>query len=173
MPDATWRSHPLYEGYEVSDDGRVRSVDRWVPNRWGGSTWRSGHTLLTFPRRSGYLGGNISIDGVRLNFEVHRVVCEAFHGPCPQPDLEVRHLNGNKLDNRPLNLAWGTKSENGLDRVRHGTHNEANQTHCIAGHEFTDANTYRAPSAPRKRKCRACMVMHEANRKPRVYAKRR
>ena len=51
---------------------------------------------------------------------VHRLVLEAFVGPCP-PGCETRHLNGNPADNRLCNLAWGTHRENAADKVRHGT----------------------------------------------------
>jgi hypothetical protein len=52
---------------------------------------------------------------------VHRVICETFHGPCPFPEAEVRHLDGNKLNNSPSNLAWGTHAENEADKIQHGT----------------------------------------------------
>lgn len=53
---------------------------------------------------------------------VHRLVLEAFVGKCPDK-MHARHLNGNPSDNRVENLAWGTRSENMMDRVRHGTSN--------------------------------------------------
>jgi hypothetical protein len=51
---------------------------------------------------------------------VHRLVCEAFHGP-PPFGLQCRHLNGKRADNRPDNLTWSTKIENESDKERHGT----------------------------------------------------
>jgi hypothetical protein len=52
---------------------------------------------------------------------VHVLVCEAFHGPRPADDHEVRHLDGNQGHNAEGNLAWGTRQENAADRRRHGT----------------------------------------------------
>ena len=46
------------------------------------------------------------------NYKVHRLICEAFHGPSPQGKPVVIHLNENALDNRPENLKWGTQKEN-------------------------------------------------------------
>jgi hypothetical protein len=46
------------------------------------------------------------------NMKVHRLVCEAFHGPPPFERAVVLHLNENALDNRPENLRWGTQKEN-------------------------------------------------------------
>lgn len=46
------------------------------------------------------------------NYKIHRLVCEAFHGPQPEDKPIVLHLNENSLDNRPENLRWGTQKEN-------------------------------------------------------------
>ena len=35
--------------------------------------------------------------------------------------MECRHLNGNRQDNRLVNLCWGTRHENIMDAVKHGT----------------------------------------------------
>lgn len=43
---------------------------------------------------------------------IHRVVCEAFHGPAPSPSHIVMHINEDSTDNRPENLKWGTQKEN-------------------------------------------------------------
>jgi hypothetical protein len=53
-------------------------------------------------------------------FAVHVMVCEAFHGARPFPGAQVRHLDGNKLNNRADNLKWGTAAENAADRSKHG-----------------------------------------------------
>lgn len=44
--------------------------------------------------------------------KVHRLVCEAFHGPAPFERAVVLHLDENALNNRPENLQWGTQKEN-------------------------------------------------------------
>jgi hypothetical protein len=52
---------------------------------------------------------------------VARLVCEAFHGPCPA-GCECAHLDGNKNNNCAENLAWVTRSENTKHSILHGTH---------------------------------------------------
>jgi hypothetical protein len=85
----------------------------------------------------------------------------AFVGPCPA-GLEIRHLNGNATDNHLSNLTYGTKSENELDRVRHGTHHNARKTHCLRGHPFDTANTQMDHG---RRRCKACLRDQRAARK--------
>jgi hypothetical protein len=51
---------------------------------------------------------------------VHRLVLEAFVGPCPE-GLETRHLDGNPSNNRLENLVWDTHANNMADGIRHGT----------------------------------------------------
>jgi len=44
--------------------------------------------------------------------KVHRLICEAFHGPPPFEGAIVIHLDENALNNRADNLRWGTQKEN-------------------------------------------------------------
>ncbi len=45
---------------------------------------------------------------------VHQVVCSAFYGPAPQPNMVVDHIDTNRSNNRPDNLRWVTRLENAL-----------------------------------------------------------
>lgn len=69
----------------------------------------------------GYLQLIVTRGGRMVGHPVHRMVAEAFHGPKPSPDHEVRHLDGDRTNNRAINLAWGTHAENIDDRAQHGT----------------------------------------------------
>lgn len=44
-------------------------------------------------------------------YKIHRLVCEAFHGPEPFENADVLHKNGNTLANDESNLRWATRSE--------------------------------------------------------------
>lgn len=50
----------------------------------------------------------------------HRMVAEAFLGPCPK-GLEVCHGDGNPINNRVGNLRYDTHRNNMLDAIQHGT----------------------------------------------------
>jgi hypothetical protein len=108
-----------FPGYRVGSDGSVQSrLCPGHPNRT--APW---HTLKMSVSTSGYKSLTVYYrrDGIlfKLRRYLHAMVCEAFHGPCP-PGMQCRHLNGDRMDNRPGNLAWGTRMENAADRERHG-----------------------------------------------------
>ena len=113
----------LEDRYEVSSLGAVRSIQRVekILNRWGTYTHRpvKSRTLKPFPLNSGYLSVALKVKNKSVNRRVHRLVAEAFIGPCPSSDHVVNHINHNKLDNRLENLEWVTQSENMLAYFRH------------------------------------------------------
>lgn len=131
--DEEWRPVPGFPGYEVSDEGRVASYLR-----------RNRLVLALMVKSNGYVSVNLARSRRRVTCTVHSLVAEAFIGPRP-PGQEVRHLDGDPHNNRVSNLRWGTRSQNELDKVRHGTHHNARKTHCPAGH----------PYGPRRR-CSPC-----------------
>lgn len=108
-----WRAAPGFSGYEISDQGNIRSA-RQVRDRPPGTP------ITQRPTVWGYMAACISNDAgdVRPR-SVHRLVLLAFVGPCP-PGHEARHINGVRTDNRLANLRWGTKDENARDRIAHG-----------------------------------------------------
>ncbi len=57
---------------------------------------------------------------------VHRLVCEAFHGP-PKPGQQTRHLDSDSSNARADNLVWGSQSENEADKITVGRSNRGNE----------------------------------------------
>lgn len=106
-----------HAGYFVCSDGAV-----WSSIPWRGQSLRP---LTPKPNSHGYLAVKVRTSTGMRKALVHKLVCDAFHGPKPTPIHEVRHLDGNKTNNSSDNLAWGTRSENAQDRKRHGTERSA------------------------------------------------
>jgi HNH endonuclease/NUMOD4 motif len=144
-----------YEGfYEVSSIGGVRSLARFVHNQHG-AYLKEGCALTPSINTKGYRRVTLTQAGVSRTREVHRLVCLEFHGQ-PGSGQEVRHLDGDSLNNCASNLAWGTHSENCLDKVTHGTAINASslKTHCPQDHAYDEENTYYQEGGGRQ--CRAC-----------------
>lgn len=107
-----------FPGYRITRDGRVESC--WSrharPARMTG-TWLP---LRPARRHRGHLTVNLSRDGDKTNRPIHRLVLEAYVGPCPS-GLVCCHNNGRPWDNRVENLRWDTPKSNSEDALRHGT----------------------------------------------------
>ena len=109
-----------YEGfYEVSNQGRVRSLDREVRHSSGTGTrlWR-GRILKQIPSTNGYRQVGCCREGKQRMERVHRLACIAFHGPCPSSDHNVDHIDENKQNNRANNLRWMLAVDNTLRSVQ-------------------------------------------------------
>ena len=112
-----WRTIPGYPPYyEVSNHGRMRTYLRRGTRR----------VMETPAPMQGGLIGGYRVHHPRLgsgrhpSLRTHHAVLMAFVGPKP-PGHVCRHLNGDPLDNRVGNLAWGTHQQNSDDKYLHGT----------------------------------------------------
>lgn len=146
-----WLAIPGYEGiYEVSDLGRVRSLNRIVSS----GHRRQGVILKPAWHQRGYPMVNLWRNNSQRMQLVHRLVLMTFVGPAPH-GTEALHGDGDAANAALANLSWGTHSENQADQVAHGTHGNASKGSCPSGHEYTEANTYIYPGKPH-RGCREC-----------------
>jgi hypothetical protein len=115
MEEEIWKPVPSKLGILASSWGRIKLPDRKakMPN----GTVREYKTKPTYgvkikankSARHVFYGIYNKFFG---NVKVHRLVCEAFHGPAPDGANIVLHLDENALNNRPENLRWGTQKEN-------------------------------------------------------------
>lgn len=173
MPQPTqeqWRPVPGYEGYyEVSDHGRVRSVERVLTRSNGRKYTVRQQIMATFTEPKGHMVVTLNGDGKRsgTNRLVHQLVLEAFVGPRPD-GLVASHWDDNPERNHVSNLRWASYSENTYDQIRNGGHNHARKTHCKWGHEFSAENTYISKSGGRV--CRTCRYTKQKARRDRLRA---
>lgn len=149
----TWRDVVGFEGlYQVSDQGRVMSLDRVVVRRNGAAQKVRARELRPGRTRAGYLVVALAHGGHQKMIYVHHLVLAAFRGPRPTGQ-ECRHLNGVEADCRLDNLVWGSHTENERDKCDHDTSNRGSRNghakltpvavrqiraHRSAGHKLRD-----------------------------------
>jgi hypothetical protein len=116
---------PIFDfpGYRVGNDGSVWSAWKRQKKKGHhgfifvlGETW---NRMRTSPN-SRYQRVTLCRDGKGHLQIVHRLVLEAFVGPCP-PGLMGLHRNDDRSNNSLSNLYWGTPLQNMADCRRNGT----------------------------------------------------
>lgn len=148
----SWKPVYGFEGiYEVSNTGRVRSVDRVDP---AGHS-RKGKELAQARTSGDKRKVTLYKDRKAHQKQVHWLVLEAFVGPRPEGAMGL-HWDDDPANNHIDNLRWGTRSENSLDSVRNGIHPKSDTTHCPRGHELTEWNNRTGEKSRGHRCCLAC-----------------
>lgn len=104
--------------YQISNAGRVRSVDRFVNAAKGSKRMVRGRIIKPHTLKSGYVVVHMS----KRTAYIHRLVAQAF---IPNPDSLpcVDHIDGNKGNNRVENLRWCTNKENTIYAIENGLFN--------------------------------------------------
>lgn len=97
--------HGMEDRYEASNTGKIKGIFTCNSHPFQ-------RILATCLDERGYekvyiIGPN----NKKLTTRVHILVCLAFIGPKPSELHTVNHKDGNKLNNKPENLEWMTKSE--------------------------------------------------------------
>ena len=114
-----WRPIPSLPGYQASDEGEIRRL----PYRDSLGRAAGGLTLARTPNARGYLTVNPFVPA-RNRYQpclVHRLVCEAFHGPPPFAGAKALHWVNDLARNTPDNVRWGSQAQNMWDKQVDGT----------------------------------------------------
>lgn len=119
-----WKFIPEYNGlYSASSLGRIRSEERMVSygDHRGFRVDPQRIKKQSFNQNKKYYRVTVTDHNSKpYPIAVHRLIAWAFLGK-QEKGIEVRHINGDGLDNRIENLCYGTKSQNMIDSINHGT----------------------------------------------------
>lgn len=107
-----WKDIEGYNGkYQVSNFGRVKSMQRFVKRKSESKTLLSEKLMKIKKDKDGYLLVDLYKDNIIKRMRVHRLVAEAFIDN-PENKPHVDHINTIRDDNRVENLRWVTRKEN-------------------------------------------------------------
>lgn len=124
LENEIWKDIPGYEGYyQVSDLGRVCSLDRIVVKSNGVSLNLKGKVLIGTILKTGYIKINLYVGSKEKQFLVHQLVAMAFlnHMPDGTNKIVVDHKDNIRTNNRLSNLQLITNRENSSKDKKGGT----------------------------------------------------
>lgn len=122
-----WKDIKGYENlYQVSNIGRVKSLERIIINSLGRKKTVKERILKQTKHKAGYYRIGLDREGKRKNYLVHRLVAQAFI-PNPYNLPECNHKDENPLNNCIENLEWcdhkyninyGTRTERASEKMK-------------------------------------------------------
>lgn len=136
-----WRPVVGLEEYaDVSNEGDVRTHERYYIDRWGNKVVIPSVILKQRKNTYGYMFCNCKIYGKTYTIRIHRAVAEAFI-PNIDHKPQVDHIDGNKENNEVSNLRWCTAKENTVYAIEMGLKDKAIEAFCERRKtpEFCDA----------------------------------
>ena len=112
--DEEWRDIKDFEGYyQVSNEGRIRSLYRYITRSDNRRRFHKGIVLVLGSNNGGYSVAKLSVNGKLTCRDVHRLVALCFIDNTHDKPW-VNHINGIKKYNTLENLELVTKSENAI-----------------------------------------------------------
>ena len=115
-----WKNIDNYEGYQVSNLGRVRTYNKVTyTNKHGERHWKDRILKPKISKQDKCSRVELWKDGKHKTILVHRLVANAFLETNIDTNLTINHKDGNRLNNRVDNLEWVTKADN----IRHAFDN--------------------------------------------------
>lgn len=118
--DEIWKPITEYEGlYEVSNLGRVRSLDRIVRHSPGKTKQAKGQIIKPINHNLGYLVVGLANENKIIRKYIHRLVGLHFLTQYSEGQV-INHIDTNKRNNVVSNLEWCDAKQNAEHAVNHG-----------------------------------------------------
>lgn len=153
-----WKDIRGYEGiYQVSNLGNVKKI-RFINNRCNFKK----ESIRKLNIRNGYYIIQLSKNGSRKSYQVHRLVAQAFISN-PENKPFINHKDYNPLNNNVNNLEWCTQKENvnwsicNMKKRKNITHSNTNEKYITYRKEN---DTYRITID--KKEYTSCKTLKEA-----------
>lgn len=120
-----WKPVKGYEShYEVSNEGRVKSLPRKIVRSDGVVQSRGERIKTPSKNADGYLVVGMCVDGSNVKIGVHKLVAQAFVEGYFE-GAEVNHIDYDRTNNSSSNLEWVTHKDNVLHSVLAGRYPSA------------------------------------------------
>jgi hypothetical protein len=112
-----WREVKGFPDYRISKEGEVLSLHYKKPKRLKQTKCSNGYMMVCLAEKN-----------KRKQIKVHVLMLEVFKGPRPE-GYHGCHNDGDKTNNKLLNLRWDTPKNNAKDKIKHGTQNKGEKQH--------------------------------------------
>lgn len=109
--EEVWKTHPDYPFIEVSNLGKIMTVDRTITDKNGVKRLVKGRVLKQRLDKDDYFVVNFSVNGKTVTLKAHRAVATCFI-PNPNDYPEVNHIDNDRTNNVVSNLEWCTTQYN-------------------------------------------------------------
>lgn len=125
MKKEIWKAIPDYQGYEVSNLGRIRTNNKVTHSALGERHWKN-RVLKLKTDRDGYKRVSLWANGKNKDWLVHRIVASVFLERIVNKNI-INHIDCNPSNNSVDNLEWTDYRGNLMHAYKHGLNKEPNK----------------------------------------------
>ena len=138
-----WRNIEGFDGYQVSINGEVRSLDRYVKHPIKGMSLLKSQIIRSHNNgKTIHQIVHLCKDGKPYKRYVHRLVAFAFPEICGEyfDGAECNHKDENPANNNAYNLEWVTHRQNNLYGTKIERQREKLKGRPFYGNQYVDEN---------------------------------